>query len=412
MLPTINGKSLLDCELNDLQFILDNPDFRENEHIDYKENFSIDCYPKDKKTERQKAIEEFRSDVCAFANADGGYLFFGVKEDRKGNAHELVGINIADGNRDKFELNLKNYLQPISPRSPTYRPHFVELESGKYVVIIFVQHDYFAPYIHLADEKDYRIYKRVGNSKAVITYTELKNMFTQSLSMEKEIEHFRRERVENFCLQEDNETFDYSKFILFHLLPETFLDSTYNQPLLALERRNGSFSRIFQTVSCTGLSQPIIEGLRYRHFRNIDNTERRLYNNGIAECFLPLYPYYLQPERQGNSFFNEESVWGHIDDIIKEYASVMAPLLRIHRIYSCITICGCKKAITAFNVYNAPVGVIDRDRLTCNPIVFEDISNNESIDLDKKRLRLEYLLSLGIRVPDKINDLITEVYGE
>ena len=210
----------------------------------------------------------------------------------------------------------------------------------------------------------------------------------------------------------NNESFDYSKYMLFHLIPDTFLDSSYNQPLLALERRNGSFSRIFQTVSCTSLSQPIIEGLRYRHFRNIDNTECRLYNNGIAECFLPLYPYYLQPERQGNSFFNEESVWGHIDDIIKEYASVMAPLLRIHRVYTCITICGCKKAVTAFNMYNAPVGVIDRDRLTCNPIVFEDISNNESIDLDKKRLRLDYLLSLGIRVPDKINDLITEVYGE
>ena len=41
MLPTINGKPLLECSLEDIQEIIDNPDFRESEYIDYKRTFDI-----------------------------------------------------------------------------------------------------------------------------------------------------------------------------------------------------------------------------------------------------------------------------------------------------------------------------------------------------------------------------------
>ena len=35
MLPTIRGKSFLDCTLNDIKTVVDNADYRENEYIDY-----------------------------------------------------------------------------------------------------------------------------------------------------------------------------------------------------------------------------------------------------------------------------------------------------------------------------------------------------------------------------------------
>ena len=37
----INGKTLMECTESDLQVIIDNPDYRENEYIDYKQNFSF-----------------------------------------------------------------------------------------------------------------------------------------------------------------------------------------------------------------------------------------------------------------------------------------------------------------------------------------------------------------------------------
>ena len=76
MLPKINGKSFLECTEDDLKNLIDNPDFRENEYLDYKQNFAFLELPKGK--ERNEKIAEFKSDVCSFANADGGFLIFGI----------------------------------------------------------------------------------------------------------------------------------------------------------------------------------------------------------------------------------------------------------------------------------------------------------------------------------------------
>lgn len=41
MLPKINGKSFLVSSEEDLKLLIDNPDYRENEYIDYKRTFSF-----------------------------------------------------------------------------------------------------------------------------------------------------------------------------------------------------------------------------------------------------------------------------------------------------------------------------------------------------------------------------------
>ena len=41
MFPKVNGKDLLEIQSEDLQDIIDNPSFMENEFIDYKDQFSI-----------------------------------------------------------------------------------------------------------------------------------------------------------------------------------------------------------------------------------------------------------------------------------------------------------------------------------------------------------------------------------
>lgn len=231
MLPTINGKEIIDCSLTDIQVIIDNPDYAENEYLDYKKAFSIDAVDKDKKQQEQV---EFRNDVCAFANANGGYLIFGVDE-KKGIPTKIIGINIKNNNKDLFERDVRNYLQSIKPRIPFYRIRFIDMPDEKYIVIMLIQHDFFAPYIHLADRKNYKVYKRAGNEKAVMDYQEIKMMFTQSVSLGKEMEQGRAERVNYFLSQEDDQEYTYSKFFMMHIFPETFLDYNYSKPMFVLE---------------------------------------------------------------------------------------------------------------------------------------------------------------------------------
>ena len=47
--------------------------------------------------------------MCAFANAEGGYLIIGISDDN-GCASELCGIDIPDDDLDKFELDRRNDL--------------------------------------------------------------------------------------------------------------------------------------------------------------------------------------------------------------------------------------------------------------------------------------------------------------
>ena len=148
MLPTINGKSLLECSEDDFEDIIDNPDYRENEYIDYKSNFSICEYSKEQKSERKQAIAELRSDVCSFANANGGYLIYGISEDGAAIPNKIVGVSIKDRNKDRFELRIRNWLQFIQPKMPNTTIKFIDLINGKYIVILFIQHDYFSPYVH------------------------------------------------------------------------------------------------------------------------------------------------------------------------------------------------------------------------------------------------------------------------
>ena len=130
MFPTINGKSFMDCTEVDLKALIDNSDHRENDYIDYKATFA---FLEIEKNDPRKAelLAEFRSDICHFANAEGGYLIYGIK-DKQGMANEIIGVTIPGNNLDKFELERKNNLVPIMPKIPSVKFKFIPLENQKY----------------------------------------------------------------------------------------------------------------------------------------------------------------------------------------------------------------------------------------------------------------------------------------
>ena len=410
MYPSVHSKSFLECNEDDLQSMLDNPDYRENEYLDYKSTFSLYDYSKDQKKERQKAISELRSDVCAFANSNGGYLLYGIREDGNGIPKELCGIELPDSNTDKFELSLKNWLQTIMPKVPRFRLSFIHLTNGKYIVVLYVHHDSFAPYVHLDNEKCYRIYKRAGNSKVIMTYAELKNMFNQSPALERELQNFRRERIDYFRSHDDTQKQEYSKFLIFHIIPETFLDSSYNKTMFALEKSGTLFSSMFSSFSCRTSSLPMVDGLRYINYNT--RNECRVFNSGTAEVFYPLADD-LGVGFNSNSrgFFPSEYIWPMLEKVLNHYTQLMEKTLDTHRVYVCISIIGCKGVQTEARQLQHTISTIDRDVLLCNPILFEDIGSLEENEVDIKRLKLDFLLSLGVRLEDEVHDLAKELFN-
>ena len=412
MLPTINGKSFLEVTEDDLRVLVENADYRESDYIDYKRNFAFLEVAKEKKQEK---IAEFRSDVCAFANSEGGYLIFGVS-DENGCASDISGIDIPNDDTDRFELDRRNNLIPINPRTPYLKFHFVKLENGKYVVIIYVKHDSFAPYTHVVDEKYYNVYKRSGNRKQIMTYSELRNMFNQSISLEKEIYKYRRERIAYYQGIEDDEEYSHSQFLMLHIIPETFMDSGYDEKAIVLEKSgNFKFSSIFQDFGCSFRSIPCVDGLRYVGDSNYGyKSECYVYDNRSVECFFPLrHALNMGNSKYPNGCIAWKYVWDKICGTVNAYCDVFKPLMQGQRVFVCISIIGCKGVSSTseeegfFTFYTS---TIDRNMLMSSPIVLEDIDSDDAQEVMKKKLYIEYMLSIGKKNEQYLDQYIKDVY--
>lgn len=411
MLPKINNKSFLECTEDDFGVLKENPDYRENEYIDYKKNFAFLEMQKGK--DRNAKILEFKSDVCAFANAEGGYLIFGIS-DENGCAKEIIGIDIDNDDTDKFELDRRNNLNGIYPRTPYLKFHFIKLENGKYIVTIFVKHDSFAPYTHIENERSYFMYKRSGNGKRIMSYTEVKNMFNQSISLDKEIYNYRIERINYYKSQAETKDSIYSRFILLHIIPETFLDSSYNQNMFILEKtKKMQFSTIFSGIGCDNSSIPCVDGLRYTPYDNKNYSECYIKNNGVIECFFHLDNTTLRigESKYPNGFIPWGYIWNKIKPVFYGYADEFKTIYPNEKIFMCISIIGCKGVVSENEELYWTRKEIDRNLILCSPIPINNLNDNKETELILKKLYIEFLLSISVKNNKELKELIQEVYN-
>ncbi len=401
MLPLLNGKSFLNCTKEDLNTLIGNTDYRENQYIDYKKTFSF----LDKKgPERENSIAEFRSDVCSFANSEGGYLFYGISE-KQGVAQELLGIEIS--NTDRFELERRNNLMAIAPKLPSLRFGFIPLESGKYIVVIEIKPDYYAPYIHIENEQNYRIYTRSGNGKITMKYDELKNMFNASLSFEQELDNFREKRIDYYKSQSESSEDEYSRFVLIHLIPRTFSDPSTHK-MVYVDQRLGrkNYTTLVQNLVMDSTGIPSVDGIRFPAYDTV--AEGRIYNSGIFECFFPK-TYVSYPLKSGKEGCYSKDIWNFIKNIVYNYNELFCKNATFITYYACVSIIGCKGTISGTANYGFEQAVIDRDFIICPPVEMS-LDDESSIDEDGIReLEVTYLLSMGIRYSQRLSAILEEL---
>ena len=385
----------MDCSEDDLQVILNNTDYREDQYIDYKEAFA---FLHISTQEKEKKKVELRNDICAFANADGGYLVFGVKE-KGGIPTELQGIDI-NTNPERFEMNIRNSMTIIQPKVPPIHFKFIHLKSGKYIVILEIQHDFFSPYMHIEGEKNYKIYKREGVNKRIMRYTELKNMFMQSRTLEDEILVFRKKRIE-YRMEEDGQ----ERFVIFHIIPEYFLSE--KKELFKMEyREDKNLGAVFNGTSVESISIPCVDGLRYISMQR--KREGKIYNNGIIEFYYPL-------EQLADIVVNKEhkkiyikGFAGQIVNVLHGFREYIPNIFGKQRYFGCISVIGCKGFCCDTDPNTNKETTIDRNRIICTPTVFTDICNDDVFFQEAKEMQLEVLLSLGMN-NNKVKTLLREL---
>ena len=384
----INNKEFGEWTADDLQVLLNNDAYRENNFIDYKVNFA----PLVDKCSKREKQAEFRNDVCSFANADGGYIFYGIGES-SGAASILAGISIP--NIDRFELDRRNELQAIRPTVPEVDFSFIPIQDGKYVVVLYIQRGLYKPYITEEPEGQFHFYIRHGNKKQAMSYTEIRNGFLNAAMLSEDIKSFRKERLEEHITEMKK------PFALVQVIPATFRSDYV--PMYDMYREGKlDFDNLFNGM-IRDRAVPNVDGVYFPDYSELRDFEKlQIFNNGTVELKIDFEireqnskSQQLKTERYLIIFdFVEE-----LKKLIYGTSTMYQKLGRSTAMYVRVTIVGCKDLwnYTA-NAYGANTPTkVDRNQIVCMPIEIRNIQDDQQVREGIENCIRMTKYSLGIR---------------
>lgn len=135
-------KPIEDLKFSDIQQ-LQTDEICESETLDYKEQLLED----------NKLLKQ----VSAFANTQGGYLVFGVKETRRGgHPKEIVGVGKGEINKERMEQVV---LGNIHPRLNLKVHEISNRDTEKTIVVVQIPNSNLKPHMNQRDNKFYKRYQ-------------------------------------------------------------------------------------------------------------------------------------------------------------------------------------------------------------------------------------------------------------
>jgi predicted HTH transcriptional regulator len=192
-------KRLDSIKISDLQSLIDN-EVGENKTIEYKSELKLDSGDERK---------EFLADITSFANADGGDIIYGIKENPSTNLpSEINGIEIESN--DELIRKIESILRDaVSPRIPDVDFKIIECTVNCYVLIMRVGASLLSP--HRVTYKGYdKFFSRNAKGKYPMDVNELRTAFTMSHSLTQEIEDYKKELITSIeTMQKSDEFREY-----------------------------------------------------------------------------------------------------------------------------------------------------------------------------------------------------------
>ena len=98
-----------------------------------------------------------------------------------------------------------------------------------------------------------------------------------------------------------------------------------------------------------------------------------------------------------------------IEKAIRNYLKMLSKLFPSETLYIGVSVIGCKKVATDRYGYSDHSGMIDREKLVMNTFPLEVTEEAEKLDYSLKSLKLDYLLSLGVKDEPEISRLLREL---
>jgi predicted HTH transcriptional regulator len=166
--------------------------------------------------------KEFLSDVCSFANTAGGDLMYGIAESG-GTPQHLVGID-ADNVDAEISRQASSIRDGIGPRIPGIQHQPVQLENGKYVLVLRVPRSFARPHV-VTYQNHWKFYARTSNGKYQMDVDEVRRAFVLSESVADRIRAFRAERLSQVVSRETPVPVEGTSRVVLHVVPISAFDA-------------------------------------------------------------------------------------------------------------------------------------------------------------------------------------------
>jgi Schlafen, AlbA_2 len=207
--------ALIDVPLNRLQLqdlqVLVVEEAREGRSLEFKQLVEGD----------DGAKREFLADVSSLANASGGDLVIGVR-DEDGIATELVGIPRADA--DAETLRLENIVRDgLEPRLPGVQTRIIDLDQERAVLVIRVPRSWAGPHM-VAFKGLSRFYSRNSAGKYQLDVGEIRAAFNSSQTAQAAVRDFRIERLSRITADQGGVPLLAGAKVVMHLIPLSVAD--------------------------------------------------------------------------------------------------------------------------------------------------------------------------------------------
>ena len=207
------NRELADIREQDIVQLVEVDRWPEDERLDYKE-----ALPGGSTSEKK----DFLRDVCALANAGGGHIIYGVREERgpdgRGNGvpEEICGLGTANPDTEKMRL-MSMIAQGLEPRLHGAGVQALQVR-GELVIILHVPRSWNSPHM-VTFEQDSRFYLRHGTQKMRMNVGQVRDAFLEGLSRGHRVRAFRADRLGDIMAGETPVRLPERPKVVIHLVP-------------------------------------------------------------------------------------------------------------------------------------------------------------------------------------------------
>ena len=189
-----------------------NPPVSERKTLDYKQR-GVGTRDGDRK--------EFLADASSFANAQGGYIVYGMEEDQ-GAPTKLVGVDNIDPDAETARLD-QMLRSGISPPLTRFEIQPVALTGGNIAIVLRVPRSANGPH-QVTFQNTSRFWARGNAGKYLIGVDELRSMFDSSAKNAERIEKFRADRTASIAAAKAPVALMSEGVLLIHVVPFSSFD--------------------------------------------------------------------------------------------------------------------------------------------------------------------------------------------